>query len=70
MLFGTGVCKCGDNVGGWVRGGRGSDEGVEGKEVPEDGVSIGKNRWEAQEWRHGEKGNRDARRDGYGLFLR
>lgn len=69
MFFGTGVCKCGDNAVGWVRDGRGSDEGVKRKEVPEDGVSIGEDGWKAQKWRHGEKRDGDARRNGGRLFL-
>lgn len=69
MFFGTGICKCGDNAVGWIRESRGGDEGVKGKEVPENGVRIGEDRWKAQKWRHGEKGDGDARGNGGGLFL-
>lgn len=69
MFFGTGICKCGDNAVGWVRESRGGDEGVKGKEVPENGVRIGEDRWKAQKWRYGEKGDGDARGNGGGLFL-
>lgn len=69
MFFGTGICKCGDNAVGWVRESRGGDEGVKGKEIPENGVRIGEDRWKAQKWRHGEKGDGDARGNGGGLFL-
>lgn len=69
MFFGTGICKCGDNAVGWIRESRGGDEGVKGKEIPENGVRIGEDRWKAQKWRHGEKGDGDARGNGGGLFL-